>query len=191
MKRKEDARVVKTREKLYEAFLSLLSKKLYEQITINEICDEAGIRRATFYKHFNDKSDFSAALARALVEKFDVAMSFSSLKVTSPEYHIEYARRLIQYLVMKEDVVNLIYKSHMLPTLISIVIQQNYKVIKERLDICVANGRKLHADTDTVATALAGGVAALILKWFDEGKPTSEEHLVDTIAHMVRSCFIN
>lgn len=35
----------------------LLSKKAFEDITVNEICDEANYPRATFYNYFDDKYD--------------------------------------------------------------------------------------------------------------------------------------
>ena len=52
---KEDARVKKTKNKLLESFKKLLSEKSFENITIQEICELADVKRATFYKHFADK----------------------------------------------------------------------------------------------------------------------------------------
>ena len=58
MKENIDIRVQKTYNMLVTAFLKMLEEKKYEEITINDLCKEAGIRRATFYQHFNDKFDF-------------------------------------------------------------------------------------------------------------------------------------
>lgn len=35
----------------------LMSRKLFEKITIKQICDETGVIRATFYNYFDDKYD--------------------------------------------------------------------------------------------------------------------------------------
>ena len=59
--KKEDLRVRKTKKALFDAFMSLLAKKPYEDITINELCDAADVRRATFYKHYSDKVSFVTA----------------------------------------------------------------------------------------------------------------------------------
>ena len=56
--KKLDIRVQKTYDKLYKTFFELLEKKPYESITVLEICNETGVHRATFYKHFIDKQDF-------------------------------------------------------------------------------------------------------------------------------------
>ncbi len=52
---KIDPRVKRTRKLLLDAFLSLLSEKSYEEITIQEIATRATVNRATFYAHFVDK----------------------------------------------------------------------------------------------------------------------------------------
>ena len=49
---KEDLRVKKTKRVLTEAFFKLLNEKPFEEITVNELCDRADVRRATFYKHY-------------------------------------------------------------------------------------------------------------------------------------------
>lgn len=50
-----DRRQRKTREAIFNAFITLLSKKDYGQITVGEIIDQADIGRATFYSHFETK----------------------------------------------------------------------------------------------------------------------------------------
>ena len=53
-----DLRVQRTYKLLGDAFVSLLSEKNFDQITVREICDRAMVRRTTFYQHFKDKQDF-------------------------------------------------------------------------------------------------------------------------------------
>lgn len=55
--RKEDLRVIKTYKALISAILTLLERRGFAQITVNDLCEEAQISRATFYSHFNDKYD--------------------------------------------------------------------------------------------------------------------------------------
>jgi AcrR family transcriptional regulator len=55
MVKKMDRRQRKTREGIFKAFIELLSKKHFNQITVGEIIERADIGRATFYAHFETK----------------------------------------------------------------------------------------------------------------------------------------
>jgi AcrR family transcriptional regulator len=50
-----DPRVKRTRQWITDAFMTLLQKKTFQAITVQDITQQAGINRATFYAHFNDK----------------------------------------------------------------------------------------------------------------------------------------
>ena len=50
-----DRRQRKTREAIFSAFISLLSQKDCNQITVGEIIEKADVGRATFYAHFPTK----------------------------------------------------------------------------------------------------------------------------------------
>ena len=52
-----DRRVVRTRELLHQALMSLILDKGYEEVTVAEICDAANVGRSTFYAHFTCKDD--------------------------------------------------------------------------------------------------------------------------------------
>lgn len=55
--KKEDLRIQKTHKALMDAISMLLEMRNFAQITVNDLCEEAQISRATFYSHFLDKYD--------------------------------------------------------------------------------------------------------------------------------------
>ena len=59
-----DPRILRSRRMLMEALASLLVKKEFEDISVQEIADEATLNRATFYLHYPDKN----ALLQAMTE---------------------------------------------------------------------------------------------------------------------------
>ncbi|WP_313469114.1 TetR/AcrR family transcriptional regulator [Carnobacterium sp.] len=70
MIRSNDLRVEKTYDALITALLKLLQEKPLEKLTVNELCEEAKIRRPTFYKHFNDKYTFFTFAIQTLQSKY-------------------------------------------------------------------------------------------------------------------------
>lgn len=52
-----DRRVLRTRTALYDALVSLIRRKAYDLITVEDLLREAGVGRATFYAHFTSKDD--------------------------------------------------------------------------------------------------------------------------------------
>ena len=95
---KEDLRVQKTKKALSEAFIALLSEKTFEEITINELCDTAGVRRATFYKHYADKFSFLTAYTRALRDRFDDKIWKLGDPAPNKDYYVAYGKRIITFI---------------------------------------------------------------------------------------------
>jgi len=56
-KRKPDRRVLQTRNALGDALVALMLEKSFEDITVQQVLDRAGIGRSTFYSHYRDKND--------------------------------------------------------------------------------------------------------------------------------------
>src|SRR6201996_3508630 len=60
-----DPRVLRSRRMLMDALLRLLNRKEFDDISIQEIADEAGLNRATFYLHYPDKNALLQAMTAA------------------------------------------------------------------------------------------------------------------------------
>ena len=52
-----DRRVARTRAALQQAHVSLILKRGYEAVTVEDICEAANVGRSTFYAHFTGKDD--------------------------------------------------------------------------------------------------------------------------------------
>ena len=183
MRVREDRRIVKTKAALFDAFLSLLSEKLYEDITVNEICERADIRRATFYKHYNDKLAFFTAFTHMLRDRFDTNIWKS--KATPPEYYIAYAERLVGYINEHDVAIENIFKSNLLPTILTVLIEQNYQDTYDRLVKDIIKGATYPASPEVIASMCAGGVANVIYKWYAMGRVKSVAALSYEISTLV------
>ena len=75
-----DRRSARTRRALHEALISLILRKGYDGITIQEIIDEADIGRATFYAHYRGKEDLLRGGFEALRAELKAARRTASSK---------------------------------------------------------------------------------------------------------------
>ena len=86
---------LRTDRAIQSALLSLLGKKPFEKITVQDILDETPVSRATFYKHFHDKyeivekiqdevlhthKELREALAQASPDQYPALMERFSLR---------------------------------------------------------------------------------------------------------------
>ena len=52
-----DARVRRTRQRLGDALVELIRRKVFDEITVKEVVSLANVSRSTFYTHYRDKND--------------------------------------------------------------------------------------------------------------------------------------
>src|ERR1700716_4534487 len=105
-----DRRIIRTRGVLQHALTSLILKKGYEAITIQDICDEANVGRSTFYAHYTSKDDLKRKgfehLRKELVDRQreaqaasgeikDRSLSFSLTMFEHARDHIDLYRALV------------------------------------------------------------------------------------------------
>src|ERR1700739_1322328 len=60
-----DPRVLRSRQMLMQALVRLLARKEFDDISVQEIADEATLNRATFYLHYPDKNALLQAMTAA------------------------------------------------------------------------------------------------------------------------------
>ena len=60
-----DPRILRSRRMLMDSLIRLLKKKEFEDISVQEIADDATLNRATFYLHYPDKNALLQAMTEA------------------------------------------------------------------------------------------------------------------------------
>lgn len=187
--KKEDARVLKTKASLMSAFKVLVNTMSYEDVTINDLCTKAEIRRATFYKHFNDKQDFL---------KFVIAEFWSKVRseqLGSAKNSVEafkgYTKSVVDYLHNNERLVNNVLHSPTGSILPSLFVQQCYEETKRQLELRENKSAKLSISIDTAASIISGGMTTAILTWYDGGMQSESDDLIKEIGLAVASLFNN
>ena len=102
MNKSNNIRYKTTEEYIQRALLRLLTRKDYNQITIKDICQEAGINRSSFYAHYIDIND--------LYIKYEESITQNILKIfENNQYNFETYKQLFEFI--KENKV--FYKAYL------------------------------------------------------------------------------
>jgi AcrR family transcriptional regulator len=180
---------------LMEAALRVLDLKNIVDVTVDDIVQEAGVARGTFYIYFKDKYDILAALARRINDQlFD--QSHLKLDRQTPPFeriraslhtvldtwtmHAGLFRSLTQMALSRADFLELNQELRA-PFL---------RQIRRDLERSVERGHASPMDTAVVAKALAAMMDWLCLLWFGLGEAPFEnasnelDHVADELARM-------
>lgn len=186
MEEKMDLRIRKTYLALHNAFDSLMEENRFEEITINELCDRAMIRRTTFYKHFADKYEYYAFYIKEVVATFQNRLAPDVSEGEVDAYLLHMSRELVRFMKQHDRLVQNINKSSTFPILLSILLEQI------SLDVAQVLRRGNSGDLDKtkiegIAAFYAGGVVNILFQSLKQGVSIDENYFVDIITEFLFS----
>lgn len=73
-----DRRVIRTKQRLKEAFIFLIAEKGVQAVTVQDITKHADVNRATFYAHYHDKYEMLDLMIMEVLQEFTDAINHSS-----------------------------------------------------------------------------------------------------------------
>ncbi len=87
MSNKLDPRIIRTRRLIEDAFFDLYQTKRIKDITVRDIATAAGVNRATFYRHYQDKFDLYDAVVQRCFEEHLATMLAPDAAMTEETFH--------------------------------------------------------------------------------------------------------
>lgn len=185
MEKKTDLRIKKTYLALHNAFTELLSKKYFEDITINELCDAAMIRRTTFYKHFSDKYDYFNFYLSELIKQTQKSVPLDTMKENPIEYSEKRLYECLEFLRHHQKLMVNLKNSNMASYFYHSALEQ-FK--KELLYILTQIEQpSLSPQLDFASTLYAGALISAITWWIDNPNTLTDKEiaklLVETLSH--------
>ena len=182
-----ELRVQRTYRLLKEAFVCLLEEKGYDQITVQEICEKAMVRRTTFYQHFENKQDFLHWFIREKQHEFSRVGAEAIAPDNIREYYVHLLKSLIRYLNENDQFVHILLDAGL----------RGRMLIDSFADACAedlahrmegsAGFREKYGDLplSLFSEYYIAGMVSAARWWHMNGKPCTEDELVDYIRRIV------
>ncbi|MGN1165739.1 MAG: TetR/AcrR family transcriptional regulator [Lachnospiraceae bacterium] len=186
MEKKLDLRVQKTYDALSNTFLALLSEKDFADITVNELCERAMIRRATFYTHFSDKYDFFAFFMRQIEDSFysDYEKEKQYKEENDTSYFLYMLKETIDFLNAHKKIVEKALASNAFPTITDILSNVIYENVLENLSVETIPPTQKEASPEILAAFYSGGIVHLLKYWLNNRNTITEEELIAEVKKM-------
>lgn len=183
MEKRIDLRILKTQKALCESFMKLLERRRFEDITVNELCEDAMVWRATFYKHFQDKYDFFAFFVQKIQGEFNDKIR--EMKGDSRNsYYVDIFKECIMFIKNHEKVVDSIIHSSVFPALLEILADEIEENVLRKLEEDKKD-RGLDIQERMRATFYTGGSIQVLRFWMTSPDPMPEEELVERMREIL------
>lgn len=182
MEKTKDLRIYKTYKALHEAFMELLETKSLEELTINELCDKALIRRGTFYKHFEDKYDYFDFFLSELREELKSNISIKNTVTNPADYSLAILREMFQFAYKHQSVLNRLKDSERMSFL--------YQSLEKQISLEIyyilvtINKNPPTPELELLVAFYAGGLINVIYWWFNHPDKSNENEVVEKLSHL-------
>lgn len=184
---REDQRVQRTYRVLKEAFERLLSQKSFAQLTVQEICDEAQLRRTTFYQHFRDKNHFLEWYIREKQKEFRDDGAAAIPPEQLGEHYARLAGSVLKYISGNEALIRLLMGAGLQGSQpIELLFRGFVQDITERLEMVSGLKDMLGGmPIPLLSEFYVSGMLSAFRWWLENNKPCGEDELIQYLRWMV------
>ncbi|HEY7099011.1 MAG TPA: TetR/AcrR family transcriptional regulator [Terriglobales bacterium] len=185
--RRADRRVLRTRDALGDALVSLMHEKPFDQITVQHVLDRAAVSRSTFYTHYRDKND----LFLSDVEDFLEFMAFRLSHSHEVSNRVAPVREFFAHVADWHEFHDVLVSAGKIRDFLDLCQGYFARAIQQRLNelehSAPAKSRKIATIQAARAQMLAGALISLLSWWLDRGMPTTAEEMDRTFHQIVWS----
>ncbi|HWU61520.1 MAG TPA: TetR/AcrR family transcriptional regulator [Ensifer sp.] len=161
-----DRRVARTRTKLERAFFHLMQEKGYDAVTINDICDRAGVGRSTFYTHFTGKDDLKRRSLEHL--RAELLESHARLKSVEDQRPFRFMLAMFEHARRHLPAYRALMGSEGLSVSLGTIRDILADLVRAEL-----KGRGTSDGRETTVAFIVGAFMAVMTQWLDDGAKTT------------------
>lgn len=177
-----DHRTRVTKILLRKSFLELLHQKSIQNISIKELCENAGINRGTFYSHYTDLPDLLTHIENEIISDFERTLEPLS-ETDKPFNPVEISMEIFRCLKENADFCAVILHGNgdwgFANRLIRIGKERS---LESYLSYFSNASRK---QIELFYSFASAGCIGILRKWLDEGMVTPVEELGEAVQNMM------
>ena len=165
----------KTKAALCKAFAKLVKEKPMHTITVCELCDTAGVHRATFYYHYDDILEFYKKMEQELFSRLKENYSTGEPRTIEAVF-----RGITKFTKENADLCSIFYGQ---PSGANVQ-QKIFEFVKSRYKVYWSYrlaGAQPDKDWDFLADYYISGCISVLTVWYRSGFELSSEHVTELL----------
>jgi len=170
---KRDRRVSRTRKLLHQALHDLLTRKRYDDITVQDIIDQADVGRSTFYAHYQDKEDLAVSELLRIMDELNQAIEDSDPQ----DKQILPTRGLFDHITEHPEVFSGMLHDRGMEFFFDKGQQYWADRVEERLQALLPPGSEPGIPLKMIAAITAGTLVTMMRWWLDNKMPYSADQM--------------
>lgn len=185
MEKKLDLRVQKTYKALLRALYDLLCEKSFDDITVTELCDRAETRKATFYKHFGDKTELFSYMIKEMQRRALEEKKVQYDPAAPQSYYMGAFRYFLEFLDGNEQFIRKILSSSARSTVIDLMNEQIEADLKHHLKEDIAKNASFPAQADMLAASYTGAMVYCGQWWITQPDRPDKEVVIAQFSELL------
>lgn len=163
---KMDLRIRRTHKLLTDALFALLETTQYDDISVVTICEKAMVHRATFYKHFKDKDEFIAHVAKEKLQELFIESTKNSDSSDLKSLYKSVIDTTLTYIDNNKSMLIFAARNSSAELIAQVHNSMQTGMVKF-IELSKSYGEIYNAPTDVTASFITGGFITLILWWLN------------------------
>ncbi len=177
-----DARARRSRDALGDALIALMQEKRFDDITVQDVLDRAGVSRSTFYHHFRDKEDLFASDAGEFFHGLAHALTAQGDRSN----RVFPVREFFEHVAQMKDFVARLRASDLFHQNMALAREHFARGIEGRLTT-LSHGALTPAEREAISVGYAGMIISWLSRWVEEGLHASPAEMDDLFHRVVWS----
>ncbi|MFS0880294.1 hypothetical protein CHH83_06680 [Bacillus sp. 7586-K] len=188
MAKKTDLRVIRTQKLIKEAFLTLIEKKGFEAITIQDIADEAVINRATFYLHYQDKYDLleqiSDSYLKELMDVLNISFHLKKGEVNVKKFKIT-LKRILRNIEENSHFYKVMLGENGIPNFSSKIEKCLYDKFKGSFKEILGDLNNLNIPYELILCFISSAYIGVLKWWLNNDTKYSVDFMADKLGNII------
>jgi len=190
MEKAQDIRTVRTCRALWEAMFALLETFNYEEITVLQLCKEAGVKRATFYLHYKDIDQFLDICLTAIFNELFPPISQDVPLPKQDEYLICLFKKIFDFVEENFDMLKLLVEKINSRTLFQLFYSAMCNEMTGKVNDLTKKGYFFKVPAEVLSKYYAGALIGLIKWWLMSGTAVTKEELTGYFSLLIKKEYV-